>query len=253
MDGKNIADFIDPDIEERLLALEAEEEALIAAEGEEGAIIPEDDPEQKALLRAVRDKKKLVVLGSRRDHGKNRPSLPRTTPGIRPSKAEAKAHFEAIGLGASVDRVLRHATGEDETAGKRRGRSESRGRKAAAEDEDGDVAMGGAGSGAESSHVKRGRSRSLKVRSRHDDADEDMGSPRPRSRSRSRTGAPPEVAPKEEGLKDAKQKFQLRKLLKKIQKKEFNGTQGETDRRILAKRPKHLFSGKRGIGSSDWR
>lgn len=30
MDGKNIADFIDPDIEEKLEALEREEEKLIA-------------------------------------------------------------------------------------------------------------------------------------------------------------------------------------------------------------------------------
>lgn len=30
MDGKNIADFIDPDIEERLEALEREEEKLVA-------------------------------------------------------------------------------------------------------------------------------------------------------------------------------------------------------------------------------
>jgi len=36
MDGKNIADFVDPDIEERLAELEAEEEAQLAAEGERG-------------------------------------------------------------------------------------------------------------------------------------------------------------------------------------------------------------------------
>lgn len=30
MDGKNIADFIDPDIEEKLEALEREEEKLVA-------------------------------------------------------------------------------------------------------------------------------------------------------------------------------------------------------------------------------
>ena len=32
MDGKNVADFIDPDIMERLMALEAEEEGFAAAD-----------------------------------------------------------------------------------------------------------------------------------------------------------------------------------------------------------------------------
>jgi hypothetical protein len=32
MDGKNVADFVDPDIMEKLIALEAEEEAAVAAE-----------------------------------------------------------------------------------------------------------------------------------------------------------------------------------------------------------------------------
>jgi hypothetical protein len=35
MDGKNIADFVDPDIEEKLAALEAEEERLLRLEAEE--------------------------------------------------------------------------------------------------------------------------------------------------------------------------------------------------------------------------
>ena len=43
MDGKNIADFIDPDIEEKLEALEREEERLVAEgfyESEEEMVSP---------------------------------------------------------------------------------------------------------------------------------------------------------------------------------------------------------------------
>ena len=48
MDGKNVADFIDPDIEEKLEALEREEERLVA----EGFYDSEDEMVGLPLLTA---------------------------------------------------------------------------------------------------------------------------------------------------------------------------------------------------------
>merc|ERR1711909_179271 len=57
------------------------------------------------------------------------------------------------------------------------------------------------------------------------------------------------------GLRDKEQGEKLDKVKKKGDKKTFArfGKAGESDRRILEKRPKHLFAGKRGIGKNDRR
>merc|ERR1712243_182327 len=57
------------------------------------------------------------------------------------------------------------------------------------------------------------------------------------------------------GIRDASQGAKLDKLKKKADKKTFNrmGKAGESDRRIQEKKPKHLFTGKRGIGKTDRR
>ena len=64
-----------------------------------------------------------------------------------------------------------------------------------------------------------------------------------RSRSPSRTG-----------LRDEKQ---LKKAIKMSKKQQFKmnkfGKASESDRRIAIKKPKHLFSGKRGNGKTDRR
>lgn len=51
--------------------------------------------------------------------------------------------------------------------------------------------------------------------------------------------------------------FQLREKAKKHARRKQNWQQnsmkGEADRRVLSDRPKHLFSGKRGIGKNERR
>jgi len=71
LDGHNIMDFVDPDIDAKLEALEQEEEAMLAAwkgqvEAEDAANSEEDlTPEEHALLMRIRDKKKKVKVLSR--------------------------------------------------------------------------------------------------------------------------------------------------------------------------------------------
>jgi nucleolar GTP-binding protein len=54
--------------------------------------------------------------------------------------------------------------------------------------------------------------------------------------------------PKEEDRQRAeKMRRKKQKMLEK------NHKAGESDRKIVTIKPKHLFSGKRGLGTKDWR
>jgi len=80
-DGKNIADFIDPDIEEKLLALEREEEELIQNGFYNNDDLEMDDEarERAELAEAVRVRKAIHMQQARLDKksGRNRPAVPR--------------------------------------------------------------------------------------------------------------------------------------------------------------------------------
>ena len=144
-------------------------------------------------------------------------------------------------MGHAAEDVVKHAAEKDTAAV-----TTKRGRSSDGMDVDGEEV------------VKRGRSRSVRRSARHGDEpeeeDDDMGRGSSRSRSRSASrGRSASVDPKRMGLRDEAQQKKVQKLVKKMQRKDFFGTQGETDRHFPAKMPKHLFSGKRSIGSADWR
>jgi nucleolar GTP-binding protein len=68
---------------------------------------------------------------------------------------------------------------------------------------------------------------------------------------RSASMAPPT---KRDALRDTSMKQKAVKMADKAQKhRNKMGRAGEGDRMIPSKKPKHLFSGKRGIGKSDRR
>lgn len=69
--GKNVMDFYDPDIEEKLKALEEEEDKLLKIESEENQLMEDDDAENsdgvtydelKKALKEVRGKKAIIKL-----------------------------------------------------------------------------------------------------------------------------------------------------------------------------------------------
>mmetsp|Transcript_12161 Transcript_12161/g.15768 ORF Transcript_12161/g.15768 Transcript_12161/m.15768 type:complete len:167 (+) Transcript_12161:1721-2221(+) len=61
-------------------------------------------------------------------------------------------------------------------------------------------------------------------------------------------------SPHQEGLRDAEQKKMAKKLLKLGRRPlQMEGRAGTSDRKISEKLPKHLFSGKRGIGKTQRR
>jgi nucleolar GTP-binding protein len=253
MDGRNIADYVDPDIEERLLALEAEEEALLAAEAEaadgESDVDSEEEAERKKTLKEVRNAKTLI----RKTHeGKSR--LPRTTPAGLPTLAEARDAFVARGMRADMADTLVDAVAV--TAGKKRGRSETRkGRDEDDEDMGADGRSQSRREGSASRPAKRARS-SSRVTAILNKFGEDKvkvsADGKARVRSKSRDPATTTVVPMKMGLKNLAQTVRATKMKNRIFKR-FDAKRGEADRHVPDLKPKHLYSGKMGMGTRDRR
>jgi len=93
MDGKNIADFVDPDIIEKLEALEREEEALEAADMD-----VESDSEDEARTKLVKDIRKAKTLRIKENLGKksSRAQVPRKALGK--TVDEFKMHLDNLGV-----------------------------------------------------------------------------------------------------------------------------------------------------------
>ena len=103
-----------------------------------------------------------------------------------------------------------------------------------------DVEGGGEGRGASAVGKKRPRANSVP---------RDRSSTARDAASRARSRSPSMV-----GLKDEASLARAEKLAKKKQfKMNKLGYVGESDRRVMCSKPKHLFSGKRGNGKTDRR
>lgn len=264
MDGHNVADFVDPDIEARLAELEAEEEAAAAAAEAAGAMAGDDemdarlDEEEAALLAAIRARKAGLVQGHRRAKAAadNAPAMPRQQ-AARAGRVTGADMEASLGpMGYDTSRARARAARE----GRPRGRSLSRGAAAAGGDGGGDGEAGG-GSGGK-------RARSAAGSEGGDAAEEaEMAEAPPlkkrlhSNRSRSLSRGPAAAAqltsgasPGSGGLKDGPQRAKALRLADRAQRRRNRMAKaGEGDRVILTKMPKHLFSGKRGNGKTDRR
>lgn len=225
MDGKNIADFIDPDIEARLAELEAEEEEMQAKAAAAAAMEEEEDEmdeEKKALVEKIRHKRKLLIAKRLLGKSMNHPTLPRTAKLKQKTIESAESELQELGL----DTTEFKAKAEVRAA---RGRKRTRSTNGDRDDEDDDEEMGEDGT-----LTKKARGRST---SRGDGLARDKSRPRDSS-----------------SYRDPNQKAAARKLSKTVQRQlQRNCKGGEADRRVLDEKPKHLFSGKRGIGKTDRR
>jgi len=198
--GHNIADFIDPDIMEKLDALEKEEEAREAAGFYDSEESEEDESyeEIKELAGKIRAKKQMMKQDQIIDNT-TKPIMPRNTVAKKRERSVSKLKREFEELGVDMkDTDDAHFT---------RARSAARPNKRMKMEVDG------------------------KTRS---------ASRLPRDQS---------------GVKDAAQGKKLKKIANKARNKSFSqhGKAGESDRHIAVKKPKHLFSGKRGMGKTDRR
>lgn len=218
-EGHNVADFVDPDIMRRLEELEREEEEREAAEAAEAAGEMEEDtaelgPEEARALAAIRAKKRKLLEEHR---AKKATAASRA---VMPRKVDRERAFTAKRMGRHLAGLGLDPTAAVERA---RSRSASRGRKR-------ERSEGGDAAGA------KGEPASKRMRSR--------------SRSRSR---PVEALPGE-GFKDTAQKVKAIKMGKAaVKQRNKDARRGEADRQIVNLRPKHLLTGKRGIGKTDRR
>jgi nucleolar GTP-binding protein len=204
LDGHNVADFIDPEIEEKLEALEREEERL-EAEGfyqSDEEILDDEEEVLRTAADAIRDRKKLIVQAHRAARGRTRPVLPKTTAAKFTTVGEMGEHLESMGI--------------DATDASERTRSAAANRKRTRSDAIPDEAV-----------------RDADAHDRGDAEAEEISN---------------------QGFRNVKQKLESEKQHKKVQQQASKmGKRGESDRQIQTKMPRHLFSGKRGMGSTDRR
>lgn len=221
MDGHNIADFVDPDILQRLDELEREEDeraAAAEAAGEDEDMSDEDmTTEETEALAAIRRKKRLMLAEHRakKKTADNKPVVPR--------KHDTTRQFTSGRMGRHLSSL-----GLDPSAAMERIRSRSASRK--------------------------GRKRERSEGGDEDAMDVDQQSNKKmRAHSRSLSRPHMEALPGE-GFKDSAQKVKAMKIGKNaVKQRNKNARKGEADRVHYNLKPKHLFSGKRGTGKTDRR
>ncbi|EOD51613.1 Nucleolar GTP-binding protein [Neofusicoccum parvum] len=209
-EGKNVYDFIDPDIEAKLAALEAEEEQMEAdgryESDEDIEDVEEADIRHKAEL--IREKQALMRNEARmRKSLKNRAQIPRSAKAKKLSEMES--HLESLG--------------HDTSSLASRARSQSRGRSLA-----------------------RGRSEGGDGDAMDVDKPQPTAWERAKSRARSQSTNRRDDGVTNEAARSKAER--MAKLGQK--KMNRMARQGEADRHTTASLNKHLLAGKRGIGST---
>ncbi|KAG5891666.1 hypothetical protein JTB14_020084 [Gonioctena quinquepunctata] len=209
-EGHNIADYIDPDIFEKLAELEKDEEFR----EETGMyVVPkieydETMEEIKKLALQIRNKKAIIKDEARINKQSRKPVMPRTAGGKVRDRSVSKLREDMSKLGVDLE-------------------------------ESGDAHF---------TKTKQ-RSRSMGPPAKRMRMDVSDSTSLNRSRSMSK---PPR---NELGVKDVAMKKKLAKIAHRAisNKVKRMGLKGEADRFIGTKMPKHLFSGKRGVGKTDRR
>ncbi|KNE58961.1 small GTP-binding protein domain [Allomyces macrogynus ATCC 38327] len=202
MDGKNVADFVDPEIEERLAALELEEERLAAEGFYDSAPEEDEDSDMEDLKEAaegLRVKRALIQQAAQIKKGKNRPAVPLGVQARVQDSTWTQTCSRFVGAWPARSGAGRRPPSWTPTA---------------------TWEMSG---GVASSSSK----------------------PRAHSATRDRTNL---------GMSTKRQRTEAEAIKKRAEKQlGIMAKAGESDRHIHIKKPKHLFTGKRGLGTSDRR
>ncbi|KAG2052008.1 P-loop containing nucleoside triphosphate hydrolase protein [Suillus hirtellus] len=234
MNGKNVADFIDPDIAEKLEALEREEEKLEAEgfyDSDEDIFDSEDEREAVEAKKALGHK---IHSQNVKKAMKNQSRLPRTA-GLR-TLSELTTELKKAGYDPSSIEARARIIAKAQGAKRKRAEADM---DVDMEDGDGDASEGEEGDwmdvdGEEQTPNKRVKSNSGSVIAKH-----------PRAPKSNRQFA---------GMRDQQQASKAVKL-RNLGQRERNrlAKAGEADRVIQTKMPKHLFAGKRKAGKTNRR
>lgn len=216
INGQNVADFIDPDIEAKLAALEAEEEKL-EADGFYNSTDDDDDREDDPHEAELRMKAALIRERKDQMREENRMRKSLKNRALIPRSARPKSLSQ---MTDSLDR-LGHDTRALETRVRERSRSKSRGRSLLAA-ADGDAMDLDDNDENGSSGVARAKSKS-------------------KSKSQSRARSQSAMNRREDGVTTVGARSKADRLAKLGQvKMNRMARQGEADRHVSVARPKHL-------------
>lgn len=257
--GKNVMDFYDPDIEAKLAALEEEENKLLEMERDENELMEDEDDDEEvteAELRKawqeVRSKKALIKLEHKmkknlRARSKNK------------KLEDLEEHLEKKGIAANIDSLRQRVKNRRSIAELEGNQDKLKGKALVDEGESSDEDM-------DEERVGRKRRRSISSDESMDEEEKPSRSSKSRksmtpaqlrikSQSKVRAlsqGRREGTTPRRDPNKIVPEEHI--RLAKKINKR-FKHTinVNEADRVITAKKPKHLYAGKRGIGKNDRR
>jgi len=243
IDGKNISDYVDPDIEKKLAELEMEEEQLMKElEAQRMGEEPESDldSEEEAAVEAIRDRKKIINKMSQVKKSENKPVIPRTvrgrtkdmhTPGDR-NKDVIKEKMDKLGVDAS--KMIERGRALDRERGRKRERSRSRARSSSKDD----IEMGDDDHEMEDVGLSKTQAKKQK-RSKSEAAKREASITRGHSRPRD----PSQVGLHTEGAVKAAKK------LERQGRKGWMGAAGEGDNRKSVHLVKWMNTGKKRMGT----
>jgi nucleolar GTP-binding protein len=233
IDGKNISDFVDPEILSKLEALEKEEEQIMAelvASKMEEEIESDLESEEEAAVEAIRERKKKVKIMKLAHQTQNKPMMPHAVRGKSKDKHDSGALSTKVikrtldSLGVDSSKMLeRGRQVDDRERGRKRERSLSRRLE---QDVRGDDDMDVEGASSETSAKKSKKKES---------ATAIIG----RARSHSHPRAPSQM-----GLKD-ESSLKLANKLEREGRRAWMGAAGEGDNRKSVHLVKWMNTGKR--------
>ncbi|NJR31411.1 NOG1 family protein [bacterium] len=220
--GKNVADYVDPDIEAKLAEIEAEE-ARLEAEGhydESDSMEDEEEADTRTKADLIREKKALMMNDAKmRKSLKNRAMIPRSKKAK--TVAQMEKHMSSIGLDGSAPAARARAQIRNGTT-----------------------------------------STATATYPNHQDQPSDameIDTPSARLRSLSRMPKTNRLTDGlqmsgQTGITDPAKRAKTERMAKLSQRKMNRmARQGEADRHTTSALPKHLFKGKRGIGKASHR
>ncbi|KAL3908258.1 MAG: hypothetical protein SGARI_003144 [Bacillariaceae sp.] len=246
IDGKNIADYVDPDVEKKLLELELEEEQLMKElEAQRMGEEPESDldSEEEAAVEAIRDRKKIIRKMSQVNKTENKPVIPRAArgrnkdmhqPGDR-DKDVIKKKMSKLGVDASL--MIERGRALDRERGRKRERSRSRAATMDADDDDNGVDADMEDATLSKTQIKKHK------RSKSEAARREASVTRGHSRPRD---------PSQDGL-HSESAIKAAKKLVRQGRKGWMGASGEGDNRKSVHLVKWMNTGKKRMGTHNKR
>jgi len=226
MDGKNILDFVDPEIDAKLAELEAEED-------ERRRLMQVDDKQADGsemgtdvnrsishLVRSIRKRKGITKEDSRIARNGNRPTLGRAVVARTKTVTEFVDHMMKQGIKSSATKLSNlHVHGTSRRSG-------NGVQEASTEVEN------------TSTGLKRGRSESTTRCAKRRNSSQMAWS----------------SSPSAKGLRSEEQVQRVAKLANRKQfQQNKQGRASESDRRVPSAKPRHLYTGKRKAGKTDRR